>query len=128
MEIINGTDEWKPMEPLQYAHKMTVHGLLSGVTYHVSLTTETVASKGVFGAFPPPILVTTHVAAPVLEETLHVQADPGSSTSLSFTMRLNQLGQVHYALFFRGLVDDRSSACYATQREADNATEDSQTL
>ncbi|TMW65734.1 hypothetical protein Poli38472_008376 [Pythium oligandrum] len=109
MEVINGTNDTKPMEPLVYARNLTIHGLRDGTTYHVSLTTETLDSQGVFGEFPPPILVITHAQPPQFEPpTFHVGPVPGSSTSLVIQFHLSELGEVHYALFFRGLIDDRS--------------------
>ncbi|RLN86984.1 hypothetical protein BBJ28_00018287 [Nothophytophthora sp. Chile5] len=111
MEIINGTNDTQPMDPPVFAHNMTLSGLRSGATYHVSLTTETRGSDGVFGEFPPPILVNTNLGAPViLPETLSVRAVAGSSSALAIDFQLDRFGDVHYALFFRGLIPDRSQA------------------
>ncbi|GLD92070.1 hypothetical protein PINS_up000603 [Pythium insidiosum] len=110
MEVINGTNETKPMEPLVFTTNMTIDGLKPATTYHVSLTTETVESDGVFGDFPPPILVATHAPAPrFVANTLDVAPIPDSSSAISISFQLERLGEVHYAVFFRGLVDDRWS-------------------
>ncbi|KAE8894468.1 hypothetical protein PF002_g14901 [Phytophthora fragariae] len=109
MEVINGTNDTRPTEPLTFVHNTTVGGLKSGRTYHVSLTTETYGSDGVFGEFPPPVLVNTHLGPPVIiPETLSVHAVDGSSSALALDFQLDRFGDVHYALFFRGLVPDRS--------------------
>ncbi|DAZ96455.1 TPA: hypothetical protein N0F65_006501 [Lagenidium giganteum] len=110
LEWDNVTNETRPSEPRTYSRNTTIRGLKEGTTYHVSLTTETPNSNGVFGDFPPPILVTTHTRAPVfVPETFRVQPMDGSSTSLVVNFQLDQLGEVHYVLFFRGLIRDRSS-------------------
>ncbi|GMF35979.1 unnamed protein product [Phytophthora fragariaefolia] len=109
MEIINGTNDTRPTDPLVFVHNTTVGGLKSGRTYHVSLTTETFGSDGVFGDFPPPILVNTHLGPPaIISEKLSVHAVDGSSSALAIDFQLDRFGDVHYALFFRGLVPDRS--------------------
>uniref|UniRef100_K3WPH1 Fibronectin type-III domain-containing protein n=1 Tax=Globisporangium ultimum (strain ATCC 200006 / CBS 805.95 / DAOM BR144) TaxID=431595 RepID=K3WPH1_GLOUD len=117
MERLNGSNESTPMEPLMFSSNVTVQGLRSGATYHVSLTTETFASGGVFGDFPPPILVMTHLLAPrILDSVLSVKPKPGKSDTLALELELNRFGNVHYALFFRGLVPDRSDAIFAERR------------
>lgn len=117
MEIINGTNDSKPVEPRMYVSNTTVHGLKSGATYHVSLTTETFASGGVFGDFPPPILVTTHLPAPtIMPSVLSVRPKSGSSDTLAVELELSRFGEVHYAVFFRGLVPDRSDAVLEQRR------------
>lgn len=117
MEIINGTNDTKPMEPLVYARNLTVTDLKSSTTYHGSLTTETFNSDGVFGEFPPPILVATHMPPPtIVPSTFAVKATPGSSSSISIELELNRLGEVHYAAFFRGLVTDRSDAVFQQRK------------
>ncbi|KAJ0411444.1 hypothetical protein ATCC90586_007104 [Pythium insidiosum] len=111
MEVINGTNETKPMEPLVFTANVSIDGLKPATTYHVSLTTETVGSDGVFGEFPPPILVATHAPAPrFVANTLSVAPVADSSAAISISFQLERLGEVHYAVFFRGLVDDRWSA------------------
>lgn len=123
MEIINGTNDTKPMEPLVYARNLTVTNLKASTTYHGSLTTETLNSDGVFGEFPPPILVDTHMPPPtIVPSTFVVKATPGSSSSISIELELNRLGEVHYAAFFRGLVPDRSDAVFQ-QRKAEQDQE-----
>lgn len=117
MEIINGTNDTKPMEPLVYARNLTVTDLKSSTTYHGSLTTETLNSDGVFGEFPPPILVATHMSPPtIVPSTFVVKATPGSSSSISIELELNRLGEVHCAAFFRGLVADRSDAVFQQRK------------
>lgn len=119
MEIINGTNDSRPVEPLMFVSNLTVQGLRSEATYHVSLTTETLGSEGVFGDFPPPILVTTHLPAPKVLPPLSgamVRPKPGSSDTIAIEMELSRFGQVHYALFFRGLVSDRSTAVFQDQQ------------
>ncbi|KAG6965581.1 hypothetical protein JG687_00005355 [Phytophthora cactorum] len=109
MEIINGTNDTRPTDPLVFVHNTTVRGLKAGTTYHVSLTTETYGSEGVFGEFPPPVLVNTHLGPPVIiPEKLSVHPVDGSSSALAIDFELDRFGDVHYALFFRGLVPDRS--------------------
>ncbi|KAL4130019.1 hypothetical protein PRIC2_006025 [Phytophthora ramorum] len=109
MEIINGTNDTRPTQPFEFVHNTTVCGLQSGATYHVSLTTETYGSGGVFGEFPPPVLVNTHLGPPIIiPEKLSVHAVGGSSSSLAMDFQLDRFGDVHYALFFRGLVPGRS--------------------
>ncbi|KAG6961404.1 hypothetical protein JG688_00009111 [Phytophthora aleatoria] len=109
MEIINGTNDTRPTDPLVFVHNTTVRGLKAGTTYHVSLTTETYGSEGVFGEFPPPVLVNTHLGPPVIiPEKLSVYPVDGSSSALAIDFELDRFGDVHYALFFRGLVPDRS--------------------
>ncbi|KAL3665471.1 hypothetical protein V7S43_009506 [Phytophthora oleae] len=109
MEVINGTNDSRPTDPLVFTHNTTVSGLKPGTTYHVSLTTETYGSDGVFGEFPPPVLVNTHLGPPVIiPDTLSVHAVDGSSSALALDFQLDRFGEVHYALFFRGLVPDRS--------------------
>lgn len=120
MEIINGTNNSRPVEPLMFVSNLTVQGLRSGATYHVSLTTETLGSEGVFGDFPPPILVTTHLPAPKIltrsgSGNMVVRPKRGSSDTLAIEMELSRFGEVHYALFFRGLIPDRSSAVLEDQ-------------
>lgn len=120
LEIINGTNDTGPTDPPMYVKNLTLTGLKSGVTYHVSLTTETFDSDGVFGEFPPPILVRPHVPAPrIIPETLKVQPTASSSSSIDISMRLERFGEVHYALFFRGIIPDRSETVFAAQRAAD---------
>ncbi|KAF1318635.1 Integrase catalytic core protein, partial [Globisporangium splendens] len=117
MERLNGSDESTPMEPLMFSSNVTAEGLQSGATYHVSLTTETFASGGVFGDFPPPILVTTHLPAPrILDLVLAVKPKPGTSGTLALELELSRFGNVHYAVFFRGLVPDRSDAIFVERR------------
>ncbi|KAF1773733.1 Immunoglobulin-like fold [Phytophthora cactorum] len=109
MEIINGTNDTRPTDPLVFVHNTTVRGLKASTTYHVSLTTETYGSEGVFGEFPPPVLVNTHLGPPVIiPEKLSVHPVDGSSSALAIDFELDRFGDVHYALFFRGLVPDRS--------------------
>ncbi|GMF18244.1 unnamed protein product [Phytophthora lilii] len=109
MEVINGTNDTRPTEPNVFVHNSTVGGLKSGTTYHVSLTTETYDSNGVFGEFPPPVLVNTHLGPPVIiPEKLSVLPVDGTSSALAMDFQLDRFGDVHYALFFRGLVPDRS--------------------
>ncbi|KAG7401381.1 hypothetical protein PHYBOEH_001373 [Phytophthora boehmeriae] len=122
MEVINGTNDTRPTDPPVFVHNITVDGLKSGVTYHVSLTTETNGSDGVFGEFPPPILVNTNLGPPlIIPETLSVGAVVGSSSALAIDFQLDRFGDVHYALFFRGLVPDRcQSLNNARQKNEDN--------
>lgn len=120
MEIINGTNDSRPVEPFMFVSNLTVKGLRSGATYHVSLTTETLGSEGVFGDFPPPILVTTHLPAPKIlarsgSGNVVVRPKRGSSDTLAIEMELSRFGEVHYALFFRGLIPDRSTAVFEEQ-------------
>ncbi|KAK1944107.1 hypothetical protein P3T76_004019 [Phytophthora citrophthora] len=111
MEVINGTNDTRPTDPLVFVHNTTVSGLKPGTTYHVSLTTETYESDGVYGEFPPPVLVNTHLGPPVIiPDTLSVHPVDGSSSALVLDFQLDRFGEVHYALFFRGLVPDRSQA------------------
>jgi len=111
MEIINGTNDTRPTEPHVFVHNTTVGGLKSGRTYHVSLTTETYGSDGVFGEFPPPVLVNTHLGPPVIiPDKLSIHAVDGSCAALAMDFQLDRFGEVHYALFFRGLIPDRSHA------------------
>lgn len=56
LKIINGTNDTGPTDPPMYVKNLTLTGLKSGATYHVSLTTETFNSDGVFGEFPPRFL------------------------------------------------------------------------
>ncbi|KAG6614475.1 uncharacterized protein IUM83_04069 [Phytophthora cinnamomi] len=128
MEVINGTNDTRPTDPLTFVHNTTVGGLESGRTYHVSLTTETYGSDGVFGEFPPPVLVNTHLGPPVIiPETLSLHAVAGSSSALAIDFQLDRFGDVHYALFFRGLVPDRSRQLEEDQKaesKPSTATED----
>ncbi|KAG7387251.1 hypothetical protein PHYPSEUDO_014537 [Phytophthora pseudosyringae] len=120
MEVINGTNETRPTEPFVFVHNTTVGGLKSGATYHVSLTTETYGSDGVFGDFPPPVLVNTHLGPPVISpETLSVHPVDGSSSALAMDFQLDRFGDVHYAVFFRGLVPDRSHKVGAVPEKAE---------
>ncbi|TYZ67352.1 hypothetical protein PybrP1_008655 [[Pythium] brassicae (nom. inval.)] len=117
MEIINGTNDSQPVQPLMFVSNTTVRGLRSGATYHVSLTTETTGSDGVFGDFPPPILVTTHLPAPTLRaSTLAVKPKAGSSSCIAVELELSRFGEVHYALFFRELMRDRSDDVFDERR------------
>lgn len=122
MEIINGTNESRPVEPRMFVNNATVRGLASGAMYHVSLTTETHASRGVFGDFPPPILVTTHLRAPVIDASvLSIGPVPGSSGALAIELALSRFGDVHYAVFFRELVRDHSDAIFDERRREQEA-------
>lgn len=123
MEIINGTNDSQPVQPLVFVGNVTVCGLRSGATYHVSLTTETHGSDGVFGDFPPPILVTTHFAAPTLTH-LAVTPKAGSSSSITIELALSRFGEVHYALFFRELVRDHSDALLEERRRRISQTDE----
>lgn len=117
MEIINGTNDTRPTDPPVFTKNLTINRLNCGVMYHVSLTTETFGSGGVFGEFPPPILVNTHPQAPqILPESLVVRPVPASSSSIEVNFRLERFGEVHYALFFRGLITDMSETVFAKQR------------
>lgn len=117
LEIINGTNDTGPTDPPMFVKNVTITGLKSGALYHVSLTTETFDSQGVFGEFPPPILVSSHPPAPQISpEMLEVGPTAGSSTSIDISLRLERFGDVHYALFFRGLNHDRSDSVFAAER------------
>ncbi|KAG3111197.1 hypothetical protein PI124_g9687 [Phytophthora idaei] len=125
MEIINGTNDTRPTDPLVFVHNTTVRGLKAGTTYHVSLTTETYGSEGVFGEFPPPVLVNTHLGPPVIiPEKLSVYPVDGSSSALAIDFELDRFGDVHYALFFRGLVPDRSHEFDAPLEKVESKLED----
>ncbi|KAL8021699.1 putative fibronectin type III, immunoglobulin-like, fibronectin type III superfamily [Plasmopara halstedii] len=129
MEIKNGTNDSQPTDPAVFVHNASLSGLKSGTTYHVSLTTETFESHGVFGDFPPPVLVNTHLSPPTIrQETLLIYPVDGSSSALAINFELDRFGDVHYALLFRGLLPDRSQELLAIQEEpqsSKNATNES---
>ncbi|ETK92286.1 hypothetical protein L915_04325 [Phytophthora nicotianae] len=125
MEVINGTNDTRPTDPLVFVHNTTVSGLKAGTTYHVSLTTETYGSEGVFGEFPPPVLVNTHLGPPVIiPDKLSMHPVDGSSSALAIDFALDRFGDVHYALFFRGLVSDRSHELGAPIERIEDKKED----
>lgn len=125
MEVINGTNDTRPTDPLVFVHNITVSGLKSGTTYHVSLATETYGSEGVFGEFPPPVLVNTHLGPPVIiPQKLSIHPVDGSSSALAIDFELDRFGDVHYALFFRGLVPDRSLEFEASVERIEDKKED----
>jgi hypothetical protein len=109
MEIENGTNISKPVDPAIYTKNIILGDFVPGTLYHISLTTETFESHGVFGDFPPPLLVWTHATPPqIIENSLSIKPTDGSSTSISFEFLLSKFGDVHYILIYRGFVQDYS--------------------
>lgn len=97
-DIILESNESRPL----YACEFLIKSLLPDTTYRVSITTQSTGDSGVFGDFPPPILVTTHAPAPELLPTEnYLRSVPGSASTLQIEVWLQKSALVHYIIFLR---------------------------
>nr|CCA17400.1 conserved hypothetical protein [Albugo laibachii Nc14] len=97
-DIIHDSNESRAM----YTKEIAIGTLLSATTYRLSITTQSSNDSGVFGEFPPPILITTHPLAPELLPTAnYIKSVPGSSSTLEIEIYLQKIANVHYIIFLR---------------------------